>query len=248
MAYLDGVGTSWRARGLRPYVVGFFVLLAGGCASRAFLHAAPLTLQLKAIVGPPRQGADAPLPPSWNISLQEGDAISGTFTFEPFDAASNVSKTTQAQPFDFSIQIKDRTLTTSQYGIEVFNDRVLDDAPEPTDVINIGCSFLGGGAECNPATVSAGEPIEWSFGIAMFGESAVLDGADIPADPLTWQELVPDNTMLVSFKHPVTGWSFGFLAAVKSFREVPEPTTCVPIALSIMFIFGSRRVFCRQSD
>ena len=217
----------------------FFVWIASiFSASYAVSRAAPVTLQFEATVGPPRQGVLGPVPPDWNLSLQQGDAISGTFTFEPFDAASNISTTTLAQPFEFSLRIKTRTLATTQFGIEVFNDRISDDAPDPTDIINIGCSFLGGGTECAPATVSPGDPVEWSFGIAMFGGATVLDGADIPSNPLTWQQLVSDNTTLVSFKHPVTAWSYGFLATIDSIHDVPEPSSSVQIVLCAIIVFG----------
>jgi hypothetical protein len=76
---------SIRARGC---LVACPCLLFGICAGSSSLHAAPVTLQFEAIVGPPRQGADGAVPPSWNISLQPGDTISGTFTFEPHDAPS----------------------------------------------------------------------------------------------------------------------------------------------------------------
>ena len=212
-------------------------LLLAVSLSTTLAEAAPVTLQFEATVGPPRQGVLGTVPPDWNMSLQQGDAISGTFTFEPFDAASSVSATTLAQPFEFSLRIKTHTLTTAQYGIEVFNDRISDDAPDPTDIINTGCSFLGGGTECAPATVSPGDPVEWSFGIAMFGGATVLDGADIPSNPLTWQQLVSDNTTLVSFRHPVTGWSYGFLATIDSIHDVPEPSSSVQIVLCAIIVF-----------
>jgi hypothetical protein len=244
MDELNRIGISRRARTLRLLVVGCLVsttlLLCFPCA---MLHAAPITLRFEAVVGPPRQGFDAPLPPSWNLALQEGDVISGTFTFKPFDAAPSTYTTSLVQPFDFTIHIKNRTLTTSQYGIEVFNNASSDDAPEPTDIINVGCSQLGGGAQCTPATISHLDPTEWAFGIAMFGESTVLDGADIPSSPLVWQQLLSDNTMLVSYKHPVAGWRYGFLASVQMIQTVPEPPFSVPLAFGFFVLVATHRAF-----
>jgi hypothetical protein len=124
-------------------------------------------------------------------------------------------------------------LTTSEYGIEVLDNRSFEDAPQRYDNLNAGCSFLGGGVECMPRTVSVSDSVEWSFGFALFGAPTVLDGADIPSNPLRWQELLADNTMLVSFKDPVTGWSYGFLATIETFQLVPEP------AAHGLFVLGS---------
>jgi hypothetical protein len=210
------------------------------------LQAAPVTMRFDATVGPPRQGVNGTLPPSWNTSLQQGDTVSGTFKFEPFDAASNSYTTALVQPFDFSIQIKSRTLTTSQYGIEVFNDVMADDVPMPYDSIHFGCSFFGGGVVCAPPTTSADESIEWAFGIAAFGDSMLLDGADIPADPIVWQRFVSDNTMLVTFNDSVEGFAYGFLATIDSMQAVPEPGMCLSFFVGIIFVVSSRHAIRRN--
>jgi hypothetical protein len=207
--------------------------------------AAPVTLRFEATVGPPRQGVDASVPPNWNMSLQQGDSISGTFTFEPFDAASNTPKTTLVQPFDFSFHIKNRTLTTSQYVVEVFNDHTSVDAPNPTDDINIGCSFLGGGTICAPATVSPVDPTEWAFGIALFGDSTVLDGADIPSSPLVWQSF-SFYDMDVTFRETFSNRFYGFAATPVSFQLVPEPTSALQIVLAAVVFFLFARYTLRK--
>jgi hypothetical protein len=229
-----------RACAFRSYALCTAICLAAIVqSSDDIAQAAPITFRFDASVGSPRQGAIDTVPRDWNISLQEGDAISGTFTFEPFDAHSNTPSTISVQPFDFSIHIKTRVLTTLEYGIEVLDNRRLEDAPQPYDNVNVGCSFLGGGVECMPRKVSASEPIEWSFGFALFGEPTVFEGADIPSDSSTWQELVSDNSMLVSFKHPLSGWSYGFLAAIESFQLVPEPAGHGLFALASIIFFAS---------
>src|SRR4051812_35250425 len=93
------------------FTIGIF------CTSYATLSAAPVTLQFEATVGSPRQGVDGPLPPAWNAALQPGDIISGMFTYEPYDVASDVNKSVLVQPFNFSVAINSHVLTSSQYSI-----------------------------------------------------------------------------------------------------------------------------------
>jgi hypothetical protein len=227
-------------------VVGSSIFLIALCAARDFLQAAPVTLHFEAIVGPPRQGVEGTIPPSWSISLQEGDTVSGTFTFEPFDAASSVAKTTLVQPFEFRIQIKTRSLTTSQYEIEVFNDFTSDEAPEPKDNINTGCSFLGGPVVCKPGSTAPGETIEWAFGVAMFGDPTILDGADVPADPLAWRRFTFYD-MGVSFFDVNTHRFYGFLATPQEFQLVPEPAAHLAGGLAIFMLILQRFCVFRRS-
>jgi hypothetical protein len=229
------------------WLFGFAAVLTNFDGIGNTSQAAPITFRFDATVRAPRQGFEMRLPPNWNLSLQEGDAISGTFTFEPFDATTGTSRSVLYQPFDFSIDIKSRTLSTSEYGIEVFDDRLLEDAPQPSDNINVGCSYLGGGVECMPRTVSVSDPVEWSFGFALFGEPRILDGADIPSDPLIWEQLLAEKTMLVTFTLPVGPQSYyGFQATIETFKVVPEPSTVGLVVFgsiliaSIWHIFGLR--------
>jgi hypothetical protein len=210
------------------------------------VHAAPVTLQFDAVVGPPRQGTIGALPPGWNTSLQQGDTVSGSFTFEPIDAPANSSKTDTVAPFGFSFQIKSRTLTTSQFSVEVGNDVFAIDADAPYDHISLGCTPSGFRVACIPANVAPEEEMKWAFSIALYGKASVLDGADVPGDPLTWQQFVGDNTMLVSYMDPALGWSYGFLATVRNFRVVPEPNTCVSLALPAALFLWSRSVLARK--
>jgi hypothetical protein len=176
-----------------------------------------------------------PVPPSWNIGLQQGDIISGTFTFEPFDAPSNSSKTNLVVPFDFSIQIKSRTLTTSQYSIEVYNDSTGVEEPAPEDRIIVGCSFFGGPKVCTPRTVALGDPTEWSFAVSFSGDPTALDGADVPADPIAWQRLIFRESMTVAFVDNSAHY-YGFSASPHALRVVPEPGAGV--------LFASFAVLC----
>jgi hypothetical protein len=224
--------------------VAVVLFVLSSCALESFSQAAPITLTFDAVVGPPRQGVEGRIPPDWGISLQQGDIISGKFTFEPVDAGSGVSETRIVQPFDFSIQIKSRTLTTSQYEVQVLNDSISDDAPDPADVIRVGCSYFGGGSACIPATVSPNDPIEWAFGIAMSGDSTVLDGADLPANPSVWQQMPAE--ILISLRDRNAGQFYGLLAAVESIRFVPEPISLSFVVVGISFLFFVRAPGCAR--
>jgi hypothetical protein len=191
-------------------------------------------LQFEAVVGPPRQGVDARVPPNWNISLVEGDIVTGTFTFEPVDAPPNISETILVEPFDFSIHVKTRTLTTSQYDVQVLNDAVSDDAPQPADEIRLGCSYFGGGVTCDPANVSPNDPIEWAFGVAMSGDSDVLNGADLPANASVWQQLSAE--ILVSLRDRNANRFYGFLATIESIQQAPEPISLCLLVVGSAFL------------
>jgi hypothetical protein len=210
--------------------LSYIFLGAGTC-----VWAAPVTLQFRAVVGPPRQGSDGFLPPVWNTSLQEGDTINGTFTFEPFDAAPNTSTTMRVQPFDFSLRISTYTITTSNYAIEILNDHTFDDAPGPWDIINMGCAFRGGGTVCTPATISSTDPIEWTFNVGMLGAATLLDGADVPMDPVVWQQFQAYG-MGVSFFDPRSNRYFGFSATPSCFQAIPEPNTLILVLIDILIL------------
>jgi hypothetical protein len=216
-------------------VLLFFALIIIVPDSVPAIFAAPITFRFDAIVGPPRQGVDGRVPPNWGISLQEGDNVSGVFTFEPIDVAPNISETTIVQPFDFSIQIDSRILRTSKYDVQVSNDSVSDESPEPTDEISLGCSYFGGGVTCDPANISPHDPREWAFGIATFGHSTLLDGADLPANPSVWQQM--SGEILVSIRDRNADQFYGFLATLTSIREIPEPNSSWFFAIGTTFLF-----------
>jgi hypothetical protein len=92
---------------MRTWIVGGLVVVGfSTCVHSAVLHAAPITLRFEAVVGPPRQGFDGFVPTEWNIALQQGDTVSGTFTFEPFDAPSNETEHHTLQEFFLTLKIQ----------------------------------------------------------------------------------------------------------------------------------------------
>lgn len=213
------------------------------------VESAPVTFRFDATVGPPRQSFDGFVPPGWNISLQQGDTISGTFTFEPFDAAPDTYKTTLVQPFDFSIHIKSRTLTTSQYGIEVSNniwiesDSIGVDTSGPRDRISLACSAGADTPSCIPASVAAPEVLDWTFLLGIEGDSSVLDGADISADPSAWRQF-DARSILVTFTDNGAHRSYGFQATPTSIDAIAEPASSLLLFLAsaLMVLFRNRAV------
>jgi hypothetical protein len=214
------------------------------CFWHAALSAAPLTLQFEATVGPPLQGFDGIVPPSWNVSLNPGDTVIGTFTFEPLNAPTTTAHTVLVEPYDFALQINSRRLTTSQYGIEVYND-IFNDEQGFRDQIFVGCSAGVAGAVCMPATIST-EPLTWSFELFLSGNSSVLDGADIPTDPSIWQQLVYFESFDAIFIDNNAGRSYGFIATPQSFQLVPEPISCLYVFVGAPLLGVVTRLFYRR--
>jgi hypothetical protein len=201
----------------------------------------PITLAFDAIVGRPRQGFDGLVPPSWNISLQQGDQVTGKFTFEPFDAPQSALQTNIVESFEFSLNIKSQLLLSSQFGIDVQNDVHASDV-EPYDSIGLGCAFGGDGVACNPSTVPDNDTSFWASKMNLFGATSTLDGPDIPADVQGWQQLLP-SPMIMTIIDTSTQRSYGFIATVESFRAVPEPSPVVLYLTGATLTLLVRRAF-----
>jgi hypothetical protein len=207
------------------------------------VQAAPVTLQVDAIVGPPLLNFDGRLPPSWNVPLQQGDIISATFTFDPFDAPSNISYTKVFEPYDFTFHIKSQTLTTAQYGIEVYNNSygIDDEGINPSDDIYIGCAAGINTPSCVPAVLTTPDQLKWSFQMIIGGNPSVLDGADIPAVATIWQELSSEGSLVVLFTDNAALKSYGFRASPRHFNNIPEPSS------GLMLLIGSAAVTFARS-
>jgi hypothetical protein len=202
-------------------------------------RATPIKLAFDAVVGPPRQGVEGFVPPSLGVSLAPGDTVSGSFTFEPVDVASNVNQTTVIEPLRFNIHIGFQTLTSSMYYIGVSDNSHPSDV-DPYDGIEFGCSFPGGTAACAPNQVAPADPTYWASILNLYGSTTVLSGADIPSDPQTWQEF-NDNFMVVTFFDPVQSRYFGFQATPQGFRQIPEPNAALLMILGGTCALVARR-------
>jgi hypothetical protein len=231
MDRLDHLWTYATKRHVVWHLATFIAVFGVGCLENRTAIATPITLAFDAIVGPPRQGFDALVPPDWSISLLPGDKISGTFTFNPIDAPSNVHQTSAVESLPFKIQIKSKSLASSVYSIDVADNSNPIDSNGPYDNIMLACWIPGGGTVCAPSTVPSLEGLQWGATITLYGSPSVLDGADIPAGANTWKQLAWDNTMLVSMIDFADLKSYGFLATVQSFRAVPEPPSIVLLGL-----------------
>lgn len=235
------------ARRRSPFAAVVLATLFSFAGPNSCIEAAPVTLQFDAIVGRPRIGFTSAVPPQWNVSLQQGDAVSGTFTFDALDAPSNTSISRVIQPYDFVFHIKSHSLSTSQYGIEVYNDNVgIDDRGiNPSDDIYIGCSPT---PSCAPALVSP-SALYWSFQMILGSPPSVLDGPDIPSDPSTWQQLTAEGSLNVTFIDSIAHKSYGFLATPQTFRAIPEPS-CTSLlifcGMSLLFARGTYPRVCMR--
>jgi hypothetical protein len=203
------------------------VILGCICAANCSVaRAAPKTVRFEAIVDRPRQGVSAPVPPSWDFDLQQGDTVSGFFTIESFDAAASAYETYRVEQSNFTLRIKSQTVTTSQFEVYAVNNVWGDDIDTPYDSIQVGCSYAG----CNPAIVPHSDSLRWWARIYAYGNTEILEGPDIPADLDAWQRF-DDNSILVSFSNSRTEY-YGFLATVR-FIAVPEPAAWLLVSCGL---------------
>jgi hypothetical protein len=139
MDRLDHLWTYATKRHVVWHLATFIAVFGVGCLENRTAIATPITLAFDAIVGPPRQRFDALVPPDWSISLLPGDKISGTFTFNPIDAPSNVHQTSAVESLPFKIQIKSKSLASSVYSIDVADNSNPIDSNGPYDNIMLAC-------------------------------------------------------------------------------------------------------------
>jgi hypothetical protein len=197
-------------------LLGFLAFGIIGSATTSRMQAAPVTLQFTAHVGGVLQTADGFLPPTWPSAIQQGSLVSGSFTFEPVDVASSVKRTDVESLFDFSITVGSRTLLTSRFGISVRDDDPTELDPEFVDSISVGRStYL--------PDESGGDPLGWASVRSFYGDAAVLNGADIPADPEPWRRLLLDDSLSVFLIDPSVQGSYGFFATLQTLELIPEP-------------------------
>jgi hypothetical protein len=199
--------------------------------------AAPVTVHFAAVLDTPRQGVSEAVPPNWGFSLQQGDAVTGSFTVESLDAEANAFETYVVEPSNFMLQIKSKTLNTSRFFIRSRNDVWGDDIDLPYDSLEIGCGFDGETA-CNPSAVPQLSSLKWAFGLYAYGNVTILEGPDIPVHQSVWQKF-DFNQLLVSFSDRQSEF-YGFLANVQFFT-VPEPSVIRMMFLCLSLIAIVRR-------
>lgn len=197
-----------------------------------------ITFAFQATVDGPISGAVGTVPPSLPFSAAPGDSVSGRFTFEPLDVSPATETTSVEVLYPFTIVINSRRLSASQYGISVHNNiPLIDDNPLLTDTISLGSAFFV--ADTTPG--NTGPPIEWSFLIGLIGESSILDGADIPQVPTSWEQFMYQRSLIVSFPQDASG-AFGFGATLTSFSLVPEPTAPLVIVTAAALLVLAFRI------
>jgi hypothetical protein len=204
-------------------------------ATAEIARSASVTLAFNAIVGSPRQGSDATVPPEWGITLNQGDVISGTLTFDPVDIASGVNSNAEVGASPLTLQIKTQSIVSTKYRIDSYNDQHPTDVA-PYDEITFGCGL----SDCNPTSVPAAPSLQLFMQGVLYGTTSVLDGADIPTDVSVWNQLTVDRELFVNMQNQTR--FYGFLATIQSFsvQSVPEPPSAAFFAFAAMILNCSR--------
>jgi hypothetical protein len=220
-------------------------LLSGYCCLWIAMasHAAPVTFRFEAVVNEVNQDPN-PLVLPFAIAL--GDTITGTFTFEPLDVPSTAKKSEITQNFPMLFKVNSYSFSASSY-LAISSDDILSDEdnggpgipdpPAPSDEIRLSRT-LGD---------SLGDPqmTEWSFAIALFGDSTVLDGADFPAEVSTWQKF-SEGSLRLTFINPLSMRSLIIRAALSPLQEIPEPgSSGIIVACLLACIFRRVRLASR---
>ncbi len=251
MDNLNRISVSWRARSLRPYVVGFLVLLAGVlCVSRAFLHAAPVTLRFEATVAssfPSDGGASLP------FLVSPGDSIVTTITFEP-GTAGPVYPQNGTMRFD----LVGTSLVVTDFQIVVGNDRqIWIDHPgriaDPNNTPDVDINAIGDntiascldGAPHFCGTVQGSVNKEFRPLLVFTDPNPLLITSDeLSRDPEIWNAF-SRREMSLLFRDKNTGGSTYLGAYIAQVHEVPEPTIA-SLCLAITAAFAGYFVLARR--
>lgn len=230
--------SSMRVRILSRTGVLAVLAYAVLASSHSTTNAAPVTLGFEAEVIDVDVLAPADLP----FTVENGDVLTGRFTFEPVDAdpGGGMTSTDTVQEFTFSVVIDSTVVSTSTYALQVRDNSGADDDPTSfSDHIDLGCAsnLL---SSCEPGTVTgADSSITWGFILPLTADDSVLDGADISADPNVWNQFTGPFTGFISIGFSEQGGS-GVLrinAHIGIFTVVPEPLSqCLLLPLIVAFI------------
>ena len=127
--------------------------------------------------------------------------------------------------------------------MEVYNNggAADDEGINPSDDIYIACTSGISTASCTPAVLGPPDFLTWSFQMHVASFPSVLNGADIPAHPTTWQQLTSEGVLSVSFNDTIVRGFYGFSAKPISFRETPEPGFYSNVLFWIAVLLAPRR-------
>jgi len=239
-------------------VLALVMLLANGPA----LVAAPVTFAFEATVDSISPGASF----DSAIDLEEGDVITGQFTFEP-DPGDGSSSLVVNQPYNFTVNINGVELSTADYGATVRNDaRISVDCPDLScpnvfDLLELNGNSLSA-TNGNDAVLAnlASKSSGFRLSLAANADSSlmdenfnpiplvvVLEAAEIQADAGVWNQF--SRRSLRVWLGDSQGDTFSLNATVGQFAVVPEPSSGSLVCLSIIMAgFAARagRKFQKQ--
>jgi len=193
----------------------------------ATLEAAPVTFVFEATVDFISPGASF----DSEIDLEEGDVITGQFTFEP-NAGDGSSALVVNQPYNFTVNINGVELSTAAFETTVRDDAysIIDCGDCPGFVISDRLSLSGSNlmevgdiALSNLDADSSGFQMqleEW-FGDPYWSGMDILGAAEIPAGPEAWNLF--SRRSLQVWLGDGQGGIFSLNATVGQFTIVPEP-------------------------
>jgi len=223
------------------------VLVFSACATS---EAAPVTFAFEAMVDSVSTGA------SFNseIDLEEGDVITGQFTFEPNTGDGSPSLVVD-QPYNFTVNINGVDISTADY-----EAIVRDDAGVIVDCVDLSCPSILDILELEGSSLSvanntmlmnldsessgfrmrllaSADPniFEGSFeNLVPIPLEVVLDAAEIPADVEIWNSF--SGRSLQVWLVDDQGGAFSLNATVGQFTVVPEPTSGSLVFLGLIAV------------
>ena len=206
-------------------------LLFASCMSAAG-HAAPITLAFSAQVVDIYESSPGVVDLPFTVSV--GDSINGTLSYEPPPVGLP-----GVQAYELTFDIGNVQLRSQGYEIRVLPRQLgpIGGPLEPFDQIVVGCSLSSSGAQCDPGTVPGDASVSWRSFMSLSGNSPILSGYGLPADPSVWNQLT-SRSLELNFK-PVSSIGLLSIGAIAGpFTVVPEPPAASVIAGLGLFLLS----------
>jgi len=222
--------------------IALVLLLANG----PVLEAAPVTFAFEAEVSRVDLLSPADLP----FTVENGDVLTGQFTFEPLDAEPGLfgfgpSSTETVQEFDFSLSVESTILSKPSYTLQVIDNNRVIDSSLFSDQILFG---VLGKPLAPRVPVPGTDNLFWGLRLLLPADGSVLTGPDISSDSEVWNQF--KGHFILNFQE-ASGTNISTVlsirGSIRNFLVVPEPSTfCLAIvacccAFSRKFYSTNRR-------